>query len=163
MKHFASPNAGLRFVVNRLMEELRQSGPRLCPNSEPTSLSKSADGITITLKNGSTQGPFDQALSLCLTQCQIVTSCPGALGCRAHACHSALESCRCWRRHRRVRPHTRRRLREHERAWRVRLASLITTARSTSMSLCTQIRHRRRGRGWLGADARRHRCRQTPG
>jgi hypothetical protein len=62
MIHTASRDCFSRFVVNRLMDELRQSGPRLCPNSEPLSLSKSADGITITLKDGSTQGPFDQVL-----------------------------------------------------------------------------------------------------
>jgi hypothetical protein len=49
-----------RFVVGRLMQELQQNGPRLCPHSEPMSLSKTSDGITITLKDGSTQGPFDQ-------------------------------------------------------------------------------------------------------
>ena len=49
-----------RFVVARLMQELLQNGPRLCPHSEPMSLSKTCDGITITLKDGSTQGPFDQ-------------------------------------------------------------------------------------------------------
>jgi hypothetical protein len=50
-----------RFVVDRLMDELRRHGPRLFPLSEPASLSKHADGITITLKNGATHGPFDQA------------------------------------------------------------------------------------------------------
>jgi hypothetical protein len=49
-----------RFVVGRLMQELQQNGPRLYLHSEPVSLSKTSDGITITLKDGSTQGPFDQ-------------------------------------------------------------------------------------------------------
>ncbi len=56
-------NSDFRFVVGRLMQELQQNGPRLCPHSEPLSLSKNTDGISITLKDGSTQGPFDQVRS----------------------------------------------------------------------------------------------------
>jgi|LauGreDrversion4_2_1035121.scaffolds.fasta_scaffold1351661_1 glutathione reductase (NADPH) len=45
------------------MDELARHGPHLFPRSEPTSLHKTSDGIMMTLADGSTHGPFDQAES----------------------------------------------------------------------------------------------------
>jgi hypothetical protein len=105
-------NSDFRFVVGRLMQELQQNGPLLRPHSEPLSLSKSTDGISITLKDGSTQGPFDQVRSntnrFSMIACKTVTFGPGIVGSGQDARHPALESCRRWSEHSRLRTHPRR-------------------------------------------------------
>ena len=44
------------------MEEMGRHGPRLFPRHEPASLVRGDGGISITFKDGSSQGPFEQVL-----------------------------------------------------------------------------------------------------